>query len=126
VATSRWVTDFSICESCCWGCIVGQQLRCRGHGAEWGIFTFLGARLWDPCEERTEEASSVMMRPGAGVAGRGRCEGARGHVSPMLVLALMDITRVTCASASPRPTISCPRRRVRFKGDSKVVRGLQS
>jgi hypothetical protein len=24
VATSRWVTDFSICESCCWGCITGR------------------------------------------------------------------------------------------------------
>jgi hypothetical protein len=38
VATSRWVTDFSICESCCWGCI--------GSGVSDG-FLVLGAGCGD-------------------------------------------------------------------------------
>lgn len=72
MATSRWVTDFSICESCCcgfmWSASGGGGPQ-RGEvcvGAECGMrrtderLTFLGARRDDPCEERTDEASSVM------------------------------------------------------------------
>ena len=34
-----------------------------------GMLTFLGVRLWDPCEERMEGASSVMVRLITGLTG---------------------------------------------------------
>jgi hypothetical protein len=74
VATSRWVTDFSICESCCWGFIWsadgGRQQRARSevrtlaarYAVEMEMLTFLGGRRAEPepCEERTEDDSSVI------------------------------------------------------------------
>lgn len=46
----------------------GRSRMLRARNAE-GKLTFLGARLCDPCEDRTEadEASSVMVNPDAGV-----------------------------------------------------------
>jgi hypothetical protein len=71
VATSRCVTDFSICESCCWGCMavsVGCCTRASSVEGWWarnvqGMLTFLGVRRWDPCADRidAEVASSVMV-----------------------------------------------------------------
>lgn len=94
MATSRWVTDFSICESCCWGFWPGQRTAMRGRGGRRAAgpegqravsarsagdterLTFLGARREEPWEERIEEDESSAM---GGERSRRRCEEVMGR-----------------------------------------------
>lgn len=98
MATSRCVTDFSICESCCWGCIgCGVSDGCLVLGAGCGERERAHVHSWAH-GARTPETSGQKTTPQSWCRGRvaqvcgssrvkGRTGSARARRSILAVLA---------------------------------------